>query len=38
LRHYSGLGRTLPRLQRLFLEFRFTSIARQYALAGEVAG
>jgi polysaccharide deacetylase family protein (PEP-CTERM system associated) len=27
LRHYGGLGRTLPRLERLLSEFRFTAIA-----------
>jgi polysaccharide deacetylase family protein (PEP-CTERM system associated) len=27
LRHYTGLRRTLPRLQRLLTEFRFTAIA-----------
>lgn len=31
LRHYRGLDRTLPRLRRLFQEFRFTSIAARYA-------
>ena len=29
LRHYNGLEDTLPRLQRLLSEFRFTSAARQ---------
>jgi hypothetical protein len=28
LRHYRGLGRTRARLERLFSEFRFTSISR----------
>jgi polysaccharide deacetylase family protein (PEP-CTERM system associated) len=32
VRHYGGLRRTLPRLERLLSEFRFTSIARQQAL------
>ncbi len=36
VRHYRGLARTLPRLQRLFQEFRFTSIAARYA--SELAG
>ena len=27
VRHYGGLGRTLPRLERLLAEFRFTAIA-----------
>jgi polysaccharide deacetylase family protein (PEP-CTERM system associated) len=35
LRHYGGLGRTMPRLERLFSQFRFTSVARQFgALPG----
>jgi len=32
LRHYGGLKRTLPRLERLFREFRFTSIASSLGL------
>lgn len=31
VRHYRGLDQTLPRLRRLFQEFRFTSIAARYA-------
>lgn len=31
MRHYGGLGRTLPRLERLLSEFRFTSVARHLA-------
>jgi len=31
LRHYTGLGRTLPRLERLLSEFRFTAIADRFA-------
>ena len=31
LRHYTGLARTLPRLQRLLADFRFTSIAETVA-------
>lgn len=31
-RHYGGLARTLPRLQRLLEEFRFTSAARSLKL------
>lgn len=31
LRHYTGLGRTLPRLERLLREFRFTAIAEHLA-------
>jgi polysaccharide deacetylase family protein (PEP-CTERM system associated) len=40
LRHYGGLHRTLPRLERLLTEFRFTSAARRYdaALRGEGRG
>lgn len=34
LRHYSGLERTLPRLERLLDEFRFTSVIRRF---GELA-
>jgi polysaccharide deacetylase family protein (PEP-CTERM system associated) len=30
LRHYNGLGRTLPRLERLLRRFRFTSVERRY--------
>ncbi|MFZ5624230.1 MAG: XrtA system polysaccharide deacetylase [Gemmatimonadota bacterium] len=30
LRHYNGLGRTLPRLDRLLREFRFTSVAQAF--------
>ena len=28
MRHYGGLERTLPRLERLLREFRFTSVER----------
>lgn len=31
IRHYRGLGRTLPRLERLFREFRFASVTNQAA-------
>ncbi|MGE3526895.1 MAG: DUF3473 domain-containing protein, partial [Gemmatimonadales bacterium] len=41
LRHYTGLGRTLPRLERLLRDFSFTSVAAHYGVdtgrAGEVA-
>ncbi len=30
IRHYRGLARTLPRLERLVAEFRFTSVARHF--------
>lgn len=33
LRHYGGIPRTMPRLERLLAEFRFTSVARRYGLA-----
>ncbi|HET8624184.1 MAG TPA: XrtA system polysaccharide deacetylase [Gemmatimonadales bacterium] len=33
IRHYNGLGRTLPRLERLLARFRFTSVERRYSLA-----
>ncbi len=36
-RHYGGLARTAPRLQRLFREFRFTSVARWEAAQGTVS-
>ena len=32
IRHYRGLGRTLPRLERLLAEFRFTSVARHFGI------
>jgi polysaccharide deacetylase family protein (PEP-CTERM system associated) len=38
LRHYGGLGRTMPRLERLLSEFQFTSINRQLDLDRPVAG
>ena len=31
IRHYRGLGRTLPRLERLFSEFRFAAVTDQAA-------
>lgn len=33
LRHYRGLGRTMPRLERLLSEYQFTSVARHIAAA-----
>ena len=30
IRHYGGLHRTLPRLEHLLTEFRFTSVERAY--------
>lgn len=33
LRHYSGLARTMPRLERLLGEFRFTSIGHSLGMA-----
>ncbi len=33
VRHYRGLGRTLPRLERLLGEFRFTSVADYFDFA-----
>ncbi len=38
LRHYGGLGRTWPRLERLLAEFRFTSIAGGLGLADDGPG
>ncbi|HWZ27442.1 MAG TPA: XrtA system polysaccharide deacetylase [Gemmatimonadales bacterium] len=35
LRHYTGLSRTLPRLERLLAEFRFTAIADRFTWAPE---
>jgi len=33
MRHYGGLARTLPRLERLLGSFRFVSVERRYDLA-----
>jgi polysaccharide deacetylase family protein (PEP-CTERM system associated) len=38
LRHYTGLRRTLPRLERLLGEFRFTSIGASLTTLPETAG
>jgi len=35
MRHYTGLRRTEPRLERLMTEFRFTSAARRYGITEE---
>jgi polysaccharide deacetylase family protein (PEP-CTERM system associated) len=32
LRHYTGLARTLPRLERLLSEFKFTSVTRRFGV------
>jgi polysaccharide deacetylase family protein (PEP-CTERM system associated) len=32
LRHYNGLERTLPRLERILDEFRFTSVAQRFGI------
>jgi polysaccharide deacetylase family protein (PEP-CTERM system associated) len=32
VRHYRGLAKTLPRLERLLEEFRFTSVARHFGI------
>ena len=37
LRHYTGLSRTRPRLERLLSEFRFTAIADRYTRAASLA-
>ncbi|HZH40737.1 MAG TPA: XrtA system polysaccharide deacetylase [Gemmatimonadales bacterium] len=37
LRHYTGLSRTLPRLERLLTEFRFTAIADRYSRSASLA-
>jgi len=34
IRHYGGLGTTVPKLRRLLAEFRFQSIAQTLALSG----
>jgi len=34
LRHYAGISRTLPRLERLLSQFRFVSVERRYNFAG----
>jgi polysaccharide deacetylase family protein (PEP-CTERM system associated) len=31
-RHYRGLARTLPKMERLLRDFRFTSVARHFAI------
>lgn len=36
VRHYGGLERTMPRLERLLAQFRFTSVARQYSGLAEL--
>lgn len=36
-RHYTGLSRTLPRLERLLGEFRFTAIADRFTRAATLA-
>jgi len=37
VRHYGGLRRTLPRLERLLVEFRFTAIADTLARLDDLA-
>ena len=32
-RHYTGLNRTLPRLERMLSEFRFTSVAQRFGVS-----
>ena len=34
-RHYRGLEKTVPRLERLVTEFQFTSVARRYGITEE---
>ena len=38
IRHYRGLTRTLPRLERLLSEFRFTSVAQAFGLDRRAPG
>ena len=35
VRHYRGLEKTVPRLERLVTEFRFTSAAQRYGITEE---
>ncbi len=37
VRHYTGLSRTMPRLERLLGEFRFTSVAKHLGVRTELA-
>jgi hypothetical protein len=37
VRHYRNIAKTLPRLERLLSEFRFTSVARQLTGEGQWA-
>lgn len=36
-RHYTGLERTLPRLERLLSDFRFTSVVKRFGVADTAA-
>lgn len=36
VRHYTGLHRTMPRLERLLSEFRFTSVAQRFGVSTTV--
>jgi len=38
MRHYGGLNRTMPRLERLLSQFRFTSVARRFGARPELLG
>jgi polysaccharide deacetylase family protein (PEP-CTERM system associated) len=38
MRHYGGLRRTRPRIERLLREFRFTSVAERYGMADGANG
>jgi polysaccharide deacetylase family protein (PEP-CTERM system associated) len=38
MRHYGGLHRTLPRLEQMLGEFRFTSVARRFGTGFSVSG
>lgn len=37
-RHYTGLRRTLPRLERILSDFRFTSVARRFDINSSLTG
>jgi polysaccharide deacetylase family protein (PEP-CTERM system associated) len=37
-RHYTGLHRTLPRLERMLSDFRFTSVARRFGINPSLTG
>jgi hypothetical protein len=38
IRHYTGLEKTLPRLERLLSDFRFTSVVKRYGVDAAAGG